>query len=74
MRDASQCTKLRIAAVQSLLDDSDEHLTAQIFDEVMQQFSYFLFSGYPNGENDDKQVRNYVIGALRVLAAGNSHM
>ena len=72
MRDASQSTKMRIAAVQSLLDDGDEDLTAQILDEVMQQLAFFL-SDDSNGKND-RHVRNYVIGALRVIAAGNSHM
>ena len=72
MRDASQSTKMRIAAVQSLLDDGDEDLTAQILDEVMQQLAFFL-SDDSNGKND-RHVRNYVIGALRVIAAGNGHM
>jgi len=72
MRDASQSTKMRIAAVQSLLDDGDEDLTAQILDEVMQQFAFFL-SDDSNGKND-RHVRNYAFGALRVIAAGNSHM
>ena len=72
MRDASQSTKMRVAAVQSLLDDGDEDLTAQILDEVMQQLAFFL-SDDSNGKND-RHVRNYVIGALRVIAAGNSHM
>ena len=72
MRDASQSTKMRVAAVQSLLDDGDEDLTAQILDEVMQQLAFFL-SDDSNGKND-RHVRNNVIGALRVIAAGNSHM
>ena len=72
MRDASQSTKMRVAAVQSLLDDGDEDLTAQILDEVMQQLAFFL-SDDSNGKND-RHVRNYVIGALRVIAAGNGHM
>ena len=72
MRDASQSTKMRVAAVQSLLDDGDEDLTAQILDEVMQQLAFFL-SDDSNGKND-RRVRNYAIGALRVIAAGNGHM
>lgn len=72
MRDASKCSKLRIAAVQSLLDDGDEDLTAQTFDEVMQQMAYFL-SNDSSGKNDG-QVRNYVISALRIISGGNSHM
>ena len=72
MRDASQSTKMRVAAVQSLLDDGDEDLTAQILDEVMQQLAFFL-SDDSNSKND-RRVRNYVIGALRVIAAGNGHM
>ena len=72
MRVASQSTKMRVAAVQSLLDDGDEDLTAQILDEVMQQLAFFL-SDDSNSKND-RRVRNYVIGALRVIAAGNGHM
>lgn len=72
MRDASQSLKLRIAAVQSLLDDGDEDLTAQTFDEVMQQMAYFL-SNDLSGKNDG-QVRNYVISALRIISGSSSHM